>query len=208
MDRLIPTDELGPGEGCPRYHYHWQLTAPHGGHDWLYMQGPFSSHTLPTQGLQSPLVPREQYRLGLATLEACCKANFNGRNIVQPNGEEKDKLLGGTRGATSSSTTFRARCCSPPSMANTMGGFFADPIYGGIRDMAGSKLIGCPGARYDFHDVMAKPNQAYTLPPAAMQGGPAWDKTDDAPSSPQGCRLRRSRLGRIDHGARTRPHRP
>jgi gluconate 2-dehydrogenase gamma chain len=55
-----------------------------------------------------------------------------------------------------------------------MEGFFADPIYGGNRDMAGWKLVGFPGVRYDFRDVMEKPNQAYTLPPVSMQGRPAW----------------------------------
>ena len=32
---------------------------------------------------------------------------------------------------------------------NTMEGFFADPIYGGNRDMAGWKLLGFPGTRYE-----------------------------------------------------------
>jgi gluconate 2-dehydrogenase gamma chain len=57
---------------------------------------------------------------------------------------------------------------------NTMEGYFADPIYGGNRNMAGWKLVGFPGARYDYRDVMEKPNQAYTLPPVGMQGRPAW----------------------------------
>ncbi len=34
-------------------------------------------------------------------------------------------------------------------LANTQEGFFADPIYGGHRDMAGWRMIGFPGARYD-----------------------------------------------------------
>ena len=55
-----------------------------------------------------------------------------------------------------------------------MEGYFADPIYGGNRDMVGWKLVGFPGVRYDFRDVIEKPNQAYTLPPVAMQGRPAW----------------------------------
>ena len=176
VDRLIPTDELGPGgkdAGVTAF-IDRQLTGPYGGHDWLYMQGPFSSNPLPTQGLQSPLVPREQYRLGLAALEAYCKANFNGRNFVQLNGDEKDKLLGGMEKGDVKFDNFSSRMLFNAVYANTMEGFFADPIYGGNRDMAGWKLIGFPGVRYDFRDVMAKPNQAYTQPPVAMQGRPAW----------------------------------
>jgi len=59
-------------------------------------------------------------------------------------------------------------------LANTQEGFFADPIYGGNRDMVGWKLVGFPGVRYDFRDVMEKPNQAYALPPVGMQGRPEW----------------------------------
>ena len=57
-----------------------------------------------------------------------------------------------------------------------MEGFFADPIYGGNRDMAGWKLVGFPGVRDDFRDVMEKPNQVYMLPPVGMQGRSAWGR--------------------------------
>ncbi len=57
-----------------------------------------------------------------------------------------------------------------------MEGFFSDPIYGGNRDMVGWKLVGFPGTRYDYRDVMAKPNQPYTLPPVTIQGRPDWRK--------------------------------
>ena len=78
VDRLIPTDELGLGAkdaGVTTF-IDRQLMGPYGGHEWLYMQGPFSSTPLPTQGLQSPLIPRQQYRLGLAALEAHCKTKL------------------------------------------------------------------------------------------------------------------------------------
>jgi gluconate 2-dehydrogenase gamma chain len=93
---------------------------------------------------------------------------------VQLNGEEKDRLLGGMEKGDVKFDNFSSRMLFDAVYANTMEGFFSDPIYGGNRDMAGWKLIGFPGVRYDFRDVMAKPNQAYTLPPVAMQGRPAW----------------------------------
>ena len=43
IDRLIPTDELGAGAkdaGVVTF-IDRQLTGPYGGHDWLYMQGPW-----------------------------------------------------------------------------------------------------------------------------------------------------------------------
>jgi gluconate 2-dehydrogenase gamma chain len=176
VDRLIPSDDLGPGarEAGVTTFIDRQLTGPYGGHDWLYMKGPFSSTPLPSQGLQSPLTPRQQYRLGLAALAAYCKANFNGRGFAQLNADEQDKLLGGMEKGEVKFDNFESRMLFGAIHANTMEGYFADPIYGGNRDMVGWKLIGFPGVRYDFRDVMEKPNQAYALPPVGMQGRPAW----------------------------------
>jgi gluconate 2-dehydrogenase gamma chain len=176
VDRLIPTDELGPGarEAGVTTFIDRQLTGPYGGHDWLYMQGPFSSTPLPTQGLQSPLTPRQQYRLGLAALESWCTATFGGRGFVKLTIEEQEKLLTGMEKGEVKFSNFNSRMLFAAIHGNTMEGYFADPIYGGNRDMAGWKLIGFPGVRYDYRDVIEKPNQAYLLPPVAMQGRPAW----------------------------------
>ena len=176
VDRLIPTDELGAGAkdaGVTTF-IDRQLTGPYGGHDWLYMQGPFASNPLPSQGLQSPLTPRQQYRLGLAALEAYCKANLSGRSFIQLNADEQDKLLAGIEKGEVKFENFNSRMLFSAIYANTMEGYFADPIYGGNRDMAGWKLVGFPGTRYDYRDVMEKPNQAYALPPVGLQGRPSW----------------------------------
>jgi gluconate 2-dehydrogenase gamma chain len=176
VERLIPTDELGPGArdaGVTTF-IDRQLTGPYGGHDWLYMQGPFSDKPLPTQGLQSPLTPRQQYRLGLAALHAYCTATYGNRGFSELNPEEQDKLLGAMEKGEVAFPNFSSRMLFGAIYANTMEGYFADPIYGGNRDMAGWKLVGFPGVRYDFRDVIEKPNQVYTLPPVSMQGRPAW----------------------------------
>jgi gluconate 2-dehydrogenase gamma chain len=176
VDRLIPTDELGPGakdSGVTTF-IDRQLTGPYGGHDWLYMQGPFSDKPLPTQGLQSPLTPRQQYRLGLAALHGYCTATYGGRGFIALSPEEQDKLLAAMEKGEVTLSNFSSRTLFSAIYANTLEGYFADPIYGGNRDMAGWKLVGFPGVRYDFRDVIEKPNEAYTLPPVSMQGRPAW----------------------------------
>jgi gluconate 2-dehydrogenase gamma chain len=175
VDRLIPTDDLGPGakEAGVTTFIDRQLTGPYGGHDWLYMQGPFSQNPLPTQGLQSPLTPRQQYRQGLAALEAHCTSTFN-RGFTQLNAEEQDRLIAGLEKGEVQLPNFSGRMLFTAIYTNTIEGFFADPIYGGNRDMAGWKLVGFPGVRYDYRDVMDKPNQPYTLPPVGLQGRPAW----------------------------------
>ena len=176
VDRLIPTDDLGAGAkdaGVTTF-IDRQLTGPYGGHDWLYMQGPFSSTPLPTQGLQSPLTPRQQYRQGLAALEAYCSKTFAGRGFVQLSAEEQEKLIAGIEKGEAKFESFGSKMLFDAIYANTMEGYFADPIYGGNRDMLGWKLVGFPGVRYDFRDVIEKPNQVYALPPVGIQGRPAW----------------------------------
>ena len=176
VDRLIPTDELGPGAkdaGVTTF-IDRQLMGPYGGHDWLYMQGPFAAAPLPSQGLQSPLTPRQQYRMGLAALQSYCTTNFAGRSFVQLTVDEQEKLLTGMEKGEVTLPNFSSRMLFSAVYANTMEGYFADPIYGGNRDMAGWKLVGFAGVRYDYRDVIAKPNEAYAMPPVGMQGRSAW----------------------------------
>jgi gluconate 2-dehydrogenase gamma chain len=40
--------------------------------------------------------------------------------------------------------------------------------------MAGWKLIGFPGARYDYRDHVTKHNQPYPLPPVSILGRGDW----------------------------------
>ena len=170
VDRLIPTDDLGPGAkdaGVTTF-IDRQLTGPYGGHDWLYMQGPFSSTPLPSQGLQSPLTPRQQYRQGLAALEAYCKTNFGARGFARLNVDEQEKLMSGMEKGEVVLENFSSKMLFSAIHSNTLEGFFADPIYGGNRDMAGWKLIGFPGARYDYRDFIDQHNKPYPRGPVSI----------------------------------------
>ncbi len=172
VDRLIPADDLGPGgkeAGCAVF-IDRQLSGPYGTHDGLYMEAPFSDHPLPTQGLQSPLVPRQQYRLGLAALASYCRSHFANRGFAELSDADKDSVLTGLEKGTVALPGFSGRMLFSALLTNTMEGFFADPVYGGNRDMVGWKLVGFAGARYDYRDVMQNPNKPYTLPPVSLQG--------------------------------------
>ncbi len=57
---------------------------------------------------------------------------------------------------------------------NTQEGFWSDPVYGGNRGMAGWKLIGFPGARYDHGPYVAKHGEIYPLPPVGLKGRVEW----------------------------------
>lgn len=178
VDRLIPADELGPGgkdAGCTTF-IDRQLAGPFGVNEGLYNQGPFAEHPLPSQGLQTALTPREQYRKGLAALADYCRGKFAGRTFEQLSGTEQDDLLKGMEKGEIQLPGFASRALFAAIHTGTMEGFFADPVYGGNRDMAGWKLVGFPGTRYDYRDVIDNPNKPYTLPPVPIKGRAEWDK--------------------------------
>ncbi|WP_454622019.1 gluconate 2-dehydrogenase subunit 3 family protein [Bradyrhizobium cenepequi] len=178
VDRLVPADELGPGgkdAGCAVF-IDRQLAGPYGRNDGLYMEGPFPSNALATQGLQSPLTPREQYRQGLAALTRACREAYGGRVFPQLSAEEQDRVLASMEKGELELHEFDSKMLFGAMLANTMEGFFADPIYGGNRDMCGWKLIGFPGVRYDYREMLDRPNQAYTRPPVSLQGRPDWNR--------------------------------
>jgi gluconate 2-dehydrogenase gamma chain len=168
-DRLIPPDDSAPGgkqAGCAVF-IDRQLAGSYGDSSHLYMRPPFANGT-PSQGLQSPIVPKERYRMSLAALEDHCQARFAGRGFVALTAVEQDQVLSGLENGEIKLKDGNGKVFFEAILANTIEGFFADPIYGGNRDMAGWKLIGFPGARYDYRDHIAKHNQPYPLPPSAL----------------------------------------
>jgi gluconate 2-dehydrogenase gamma chain len=59
-------------------------------------------------------------------------------------------------------------------LQNTLEGYFADPIYGGNRDLGAWRMIGFPGARYDFRPFVSRFGEAYRLPPVGLMGRSEW----------------------------------
>lgn len=173
VDRLIPADDLSVGgkdAGCATF-IDRQLAGSYGSSDRLYTSGPFLPG-LPTQGYQGSETPVGRYRAGLAALDQHVRAQFAGKAFADLAAAEQDKVLqdfeGGKVGFPAAASFFNLL------LQNTMEGFFADPIYGGNRDMAGWKLLGFPGARYDYRDYVTAHNQPFPLPPVSIAGRPDW----------------------------------
>jgi len=175
-DRLIPADDLGPGgkdAGCAVFADR-QLAGPYGRAEGWYMEGPFPSDPLPTQGRQTPDTPAQVWRKGLAALEAHCRASLGGRGFTQLSGDEQDTLLRAVQANQVHLEGISSTLFFSQALQTVMEGFFADPIYGGNRDMVGWKLVDFPGVRYDYRDVLAHPNEPYRLPPVSIMGRPDW----------------------------------
>ncbi len=183
-ERLIPTDDLGPGgkdAGCAVF-IDRQLMGPYGSSAWLYMEPPFVPDAAPNFGIQSPIAPARRYRDGLAALAAYTKQTFAGRLLHQLDPAEQDRVLTGLEKGDIKIAGGKA--FFNQVQANVVEGYFADPIYGGNKDMCGWKLVGFPGVRYDYRDVIANPNKPYTMPPVGLMGrsivGPTGRSTKEA----------------------------
>jgi gluconate 2-dehydrogenase gamma chain len=175
-DRLIPADALSPGGkdcGCAVF-IDRQLAGSFGKGDRLYWKGPFLPG-LPTQGYQGDMPPAARYRLGLKALNDYVKA-ADGKDFVRLAPDRQDAVLKAMEAGTAplkQAAGFTTRAFFDLVLQNTMEGFFADPLYGGNKGMASWKMLGFPGARYDYRDHIDKYNQPYPLGPVsiyAMEG--------------------------------------
>ncbi len=175
VDRLIPPDPQTPGgkdAGCAVF-IDRQLAGPYGSSEWLYMRGPFVDGT-PQQGDQSPLTPAARYRQGLAALDKYCRSTHSGKLFTQLSDDEKDTVISGLEKGSIKLEGTDEQMFFALLLNNTREGFFADPIYGGNRDMVGWKMIGYPGARYDYRDWIGRHNERFPLSPVSITGRPEW----------------------------------
>jgi gluconate 2-dehydrogenase gamma chain len=175
VDRLIPPDDRGPGgkdAGCAVF-IDRQLAGPYGRGAGLYLKPPFMPGAA-TQGYQMPDAPAARYRAGLKALADYVKATFSGKSFHELAVADQDKVLAGLESGSIALGDVKGTEFFALLLQNTQEGFFADPIYGGNHDMAGWKLVGFPGARYDYRDWVERHNEPYPLPPVGIMGRSDW----------------------------------
>jgi gluconate 2-dehydrogenase gamma chain len=174
VDRIIPPDASTPGgksAGCAVY-IDRQLVGPYGSSADLYMRPPFIKG-IPQQGSQSADPPAAVYRKTLAALDKYCRAE-GGQAFAMLAVERQDQLLGGLEAGEVKLEGADGKLFFEILLKNAQEGFFADPIYGGNKDMCGWKMIGYPGARYDYRDWVGRHNERYPHPPVSIAGRPEW----------------------------------
>jgi gluconate 2-dehydrogenase gamma chain len=174
---LIPNDELGHGAleaGVPRF-IDRQLAGPYGQGDHFNLQRPMPKGT-DTQGWQMG-APGEVYRATIPQVNRWA-ADAKGRPLAGLEAADQDAVLKALEsGEAQLKGAVDAKAFFKLLLQNTIEGFFADPIYGGNRDMVGWRLIGFPGARYDYRDAVARHGERYPLPPVGLMGRPEWTKS-------------------------------
>jgi gluconate 2-dehydrogenase gamma chain len=165
VERLIPTDPQTPGgkdAGCAVF-IDAQLAGPFGSSAALYMEGPFVQGT-PQQGLQAQATPAQTYRAALKALDAYSRAHFAGKSYASLASADQDAVLSGLEHGTLVLEGADGKRFFELLLQNTMEGFFADPLYGGNRDMVGWKMIGFPGTHYDNRAYVELHNRKLDIP--------------------------------------------
>ncbi|NEU29567.1 gluconate 2-dehydrogenase subunit 3 family protein [bacterium LRH843] len=166
-ERIFPEDELGPGAiglDVPYYIDH-QLAGAWGNNARDFMLGPFYPG-LKTQGFQSHLRRNEIFSQGIAMMQAYSQKNYQ-LNFTELTDEQQDEVLVAFEqgdvpmdGVTSPEFFTLLRMV-------VLEGVYADPLYGGNRDMAGWQMKGFPGSQMSYLAVIDS-EEFYTEPPESL----------------------------------------
>ncbi len=174
-DRIIPPEpDIAGGKdaGCAVY-LDRQLAGPYGRREGDYNRGPFMP-AAKNFGPQSQDGPAASYRKQLAALDRYCRAHFDGKPFAKLSDEQKDKVITDLEGGEAKLEGVDGRIFVDHLIKDIQEGFFADPIYGGNRDMVAWKMIGFPGARYNYLDWIDRHNERFPLPPVSIMGRAEW----------------------------------
>jgi gluconate 2-dehydrogenase gamma chain len=178
VERLIPTDALGPGARSAgvAFFIDQQLAGAFGTAAKMYRNGPWGAAPTPMQGYQLRQTPAELYRQAIMATEAYCNKTYQSRFAALTSAQQDD-VLKGLDGGTITFENVPAKAFFEMLLQNTIEGFFADPLYGGNRDKAGWKLVGFPGVAAYYANKITDYNKPYTVPPMSIadvqQGRPA-----------------------------------
>lgn len=167
--RLIPADELGPGakEAGVATFIDQQLFGGWGTMAKMYRGGPWPEGT-PQQGYQSPLTPREVYRIGIRAVNAHCAKQHGGSFDTLSVSQQEEVLRAMDEGKVELEGVPAAFFFNM-LLANTIEGFFSDPLYGGNRDKVGWKLVGFPGVAAAYTEYVDKHGVPYNAVPVSIQ---------------------------------------
>lgn len=179
VGRLIPDDPVGPGgvEAGVTFFLDRQLAGKFGQGDHYFLGGPWPKGT-PEQGYQSRFTPAQLYRAALAAIDNYAGATFNGAAFSKLETADQDKVLKGLEsGEISLDNGVDGKSFFAMLLQNTKEGYFSDQIYGGNKDMGAWKMIGFPGAHYDYKEWVPRHGERVPYPTVSFKGRPGWTKT-------------------------------
>lgn len=178
VDRLIPKDPTGPSAteaGVP-FFIDRQLAGQYGQGQHFYLGGPWPKGT-PEQGYQSRFSPAQLYRHAIPAVDAYVGRNFRGAAFKGLAAGDQDQVLKGLESGAIALDGVEAKTFFSVLLQNTKEGYFSDPIYGGNRDMAAWKMIGFPGAHYDYREWIGRHGQTVPYSQVGFLGRPGWKRS-------------------------------
>lgn len=155
-ERIFPKDDLGPGAielGVP-YFIDRQLAGQYGSNTKEYMQGPFAVGAK-TQGYQSRLTRASIFLQGISQLEEEANKRFN-KGFSSIEAEQMDEVLTAFQNDEIPMTGVTSAFFFRLLRTATLEGAYADPMYGGNRNMGGWKMKEFPGHQMAYIEVIEK----------------------------------------------------
>ena len=177
IDRLIPADETGPSASAANVHVFLdrQLGGLFGRGDHFYLGGPWPSGT-PEQGYQSRLSPAQLYRAAIPAIEAYVGGKQGGKNFKSLSAGDQDTVLKALESGDAKLEGADGKAFFAMFLQNVLEGYFSDPIYGGNKDMAAWKMVGFPGAHYDYRQWIGRHGERVPFAPVSIKGRPGWSQ--------------------------------
>uniref|UniRef100_UPI000AD5C401 gluconate 2-dehydrogenase subunit 3 family protein n=1 Tax=Type-D symbiont of Plautia stali TaxID=1560356 RepID=UPI000AD5C401 len=112
--------------------------------------------------------PKQRYLTGLQALEKWAQKNHQS-SFHHLNADQVDDFLTNMEaGKIDLGTEVNSQAFFELMLQNAREGYLADPIYGGNKNMAGWKMIGFPGARYDYRPYIERRNENLALIPVSL----------------------------------------
>lgn len=171
VDRLIPSDEVGPGAvelGVVEFlDKHMQTSYAQGG--LWYMSGPYHDDAAPEFGYQGRMNVREILRAGIKDTEDYCQQT-HGKAFADLSHEDQEAVLTGLEKREIELPNVPVRYFWQNLLNETRYGYFSDPIHGGNKGMGSWKMIGYPGMRADFTDWVDQREKPYPYGPVDLSG--------------------------------------
>lgn len=167
VDRLIPPDERWPGaSGAGVVDYiDRQMAGPWGRGEMLYRHGPFHKGR-PTQGYQLEYTPAELFRRSISAINRHFAQQ--GTSFHQLENKKKDAYLASLEKDGIDLDGVPSNIFFAQLLKMTVQGFFADPMYGGNKNMVGWRMIGFPGAYADYYDLVDKHGMDFQREPLSI----------------------------------------
>lgn len=154
VERIYPEDDQGPGAvglGVP-YFIDKQLAGPYGSNKFDYMKGPVQEVKV-ASSYQTLMSRGEVFIEGVRKLNAESLKNHDAK-FYDLEGEQQDELLQAMEAGE-----IELRGVKGPTFFNllrqmTIEGAYADPLYGGNKNMMGWKMKEHPGIRPGYSDLI------------------------------------------------------